>query len=163
MATLLILFTLQIIFQTRLRGILLSISTKKKMQSNLNKKNLSVWKKEYIGSTAQKKTNKITKFLINAFLWNVASTLIKMLWSKNLVILFVFFCAVEPIYSFFQTDRFFLFNINMSWEWCLTHPLCLGYDVKLGHCCPGHDGWTTALSGFLSGVWITPCQVENPL
>ena len=35
-------------------------------------------KKEYIGSTAQKKTNKITKFLINAFLWNVASTLIKM-------------------------------------------------------------------------------------
>ena len=34
-------------------------------------------KKEYIGSTAQKKTNKITKFLTNAFLWNVASALIK--------------------------------------------------------------------------------------
>ena len=33
---------------------------------------------------------------------------------KNLVILFVFFCAVEPIYSFFQTDRFFLFNIIYS-------------------------------------------------
>ena len=39
-------------------------------------------KKEYIDSTAQKKTNKITKFLINAFLWNVASTLIKMHWPK---------------------------------------------------------------------------------
>ena len=39
-------------------------------------------KKEYIDqcidSTAQKKTNKIAKFLINAFSWNVASTLIKM-------------------------------------------------------------------------------------
>ena len=34
----------------------------------LNQKNLSFKKKEYIGSTAQKKTNKITKFLISAFL-----------------------------------------------------------------------------------------------
>ena len=30
---------------------------------------------------------------------------------KNLVILFDFFCAVEPIYTFFQTDSFFLFNM----------------------------------------------------
>ena len=35
-------------------------------------------KKEYIDSTAQKKSNKITQFLINACLWNVASTLTKM-------------------------------------------------------------------------------------
>ena len=47
-----------------------------------SKKPIGLKKKEYIGSTAQKKTNKITKFLINAFLWNVASTLIKMHWSK---------------------------------------------------------------------------------
>ena len=31
---------------------------------------------------------------------------------KNLVILFDFFCAVESIYSFFQTDRFFLIYHN---------------------------------------------------
>ena len=30
---------------------------------------------------------------------------------NNLVILFDFFCAVESIYSFFQTDRFYWFNI----------------------------------------------------
>ena len=56
------------------------MSTNKNNQIK-SKKNLSVWKKEYIDSTAQKKSNKITKFLINAFLWNVASTLIKMHWS----------------------------------------------------------------------------------
>ena len=44
----------------------------------IKSKKLIGLKKEYIDSTAQKKTNKITKFLINAFLWNVASTLIKM-------------------------------------------------------------------------------------
>ena len=33
---------------------------------------------------------------------------------NNLVILFDFFCAVESIYSFFQTDRFFWFNILLS-------------------------------------------------
>ena len=48
----------------------------------LNQKKTIGLKKEYIDSKAQKKTNKITKFLINAFLWNVASTLIKMHWPK---------------------------------------------------------------------------------
>ena len=35
-----------------------------------------------------------------AFLWNVASDTYKNALKKNLVILFVLFCAVEPIYSF---------------------------------------------------------------
>ena len=52
------------------------------------------------------KTNGITKFLINAFLWNVASTH-KNALIKNLVILFVFFRAVESIYSFFKPIGFF--------------------------------------------------------
>ena len=48
----------------------------------LNKKNLSVWKKEYIDSTAQKKSNKITKLLIDAFLWVSKPHSIKMHWSR---------------------------------------------------------------------------------
>ena len=48
----------------------------------LNQKNLSVWKKEYIDSTAQKKSNKITKLLINAFLWVSKPHSIKMHWSR---------------------------------------------------------------------------------
>ena len=42
---------------------------------------------------------------------SVEATFHKNALIKNLVIWFVFFCAVEPIYSFFQTDRFFLFNL----------------------------------------------------
>ena len=38
---------------------------------------------------------------------SVEATFHKNALIKNLVILFDFFCAVEPIYSFFQTDRFF--------------------------------------------------------
>ena len=41
-------------------------------------KNLSVEKARSIDSKAQKKTNKITKFMINSFLPNVALTVIKM-------------------------------------------------------------------------------------
>ena len=52
------------------------------LNSVLNQKNLSVWKKEYIDSTAQKKSNKITKFLINAFVWVSKPHFIKMHWSK---------------------------------------------------------------------------------
>ena len=33
---------------------------------------------------------------------------------NNLVILFDFFCAVESIYSFFQTDKFFWFNYTYN-------------------------------------------------
>ena len=66
------------------------------------KKTYRFEKKEYIGSTAQKKSNKITKFLINAFLLSVEATFHKNALIKNLVILFDFFCAVEPIYSFFS-------------------------------------------------------------
>ena len=58
-------------------------------------------KKEYIGSTAQKKTNKITKFFDQCIFISVEATFHKNALIENLVILFVFFCAVEPIYSFF--------------------------------------------------------------
>ena len=44
---------------------------------------------------------------------SVEATFHKNALIKNLVILFDFFCAVEPIYSFFQTDSFFLFNLNV--------------------------------------------------
>ena len=73
-------------------------------------------KKEYIGSTAQKKSNKITKFLINAFLLSVEATFHKNALIKNLVILFDFFCAVEPIYSFFKPIGFFdLIGMFFCW------------------------------------------------
>ena len=42
---------------------------------------------------------------------SVEATFHKNALIKNLVILFDFFCAVESIYSFFQTDRFFWFNL----------------------------------------------------
>jgi len=65
-------------------------------------------KKKYIDSTAQKKSNKITKFLINAFLLSVEATFQKNALIKNLVILFDFFGAVEPIYSFFKPIGFLI-------------------------------------------------------
>ena len=43
-------------------------SSHSKVYEILNQKTYRFTKKEYIGSTAQKKTNEITKFLINAFL-----------------------------------------------------------------------------------------------
>ena len=49
-----------------------------KKNIQIKTKNLSVEKERYIDSKAQKKTNKITKFMINPFLLNVALTLIKM-------------------------------------------------------------------------------------
>ena len=62
-------------WQSILRIVVLNIYQK---TLKLNQKNIDLKKEYIIGSTAQKKTNQITKFLINAFLWNVASTLIKM-------------------------------------------------------------------------------------
>ena len=47
-----------------------------------SKKNYRFEKKEYIDSTAQKKSNKITKLLINAFLWVSKPLSIKMHWSR---------------------------------------------------------------------------------
>ena len=48
---------------------------------------------------------------------------------KNLVILFDFFCAVEPIYFFFQTDFFYLISCG---------PAPLGLRGTWGNCpqCP---------------------------
>ena len=43
-------------------------------------------KKEYIGSTAQKKANKITKLLIKSFFMSVKATFHKNVLIKNLVI-----------------------------------------------------------------------------
>ena len=54
--------------------------------------------------------------MINAFLWNVASTLIKMHWSKNLEILFVFICADWPIDFFNKTDSFFEYLYRMKFH-----------------------------------------------
>ena len=71
-------------------------------------KNLSVEKERSIDSKAQKKTNKITKFRINAFFISVKATFYKNELIINLVILFVFFCAFESMDLSFSTDRFFV-------------------------------------------------------
>ena len=58
---------------------------------------------------------------------------------NNLVILFDFFCAVESIYSFFQTDSFFWFNSILAplriW------PRAAGFKIKIGN----HHYTTTAI------------------
>ena len=59
-------------------------------------------KKRSIDSKAQKKTNKITKFMSNVFFISVEATIYKNALIINLVILFVFFCAFESIDLFFN-------------------------------------------------------------
>ena len=58
-------------------------------------------KKRSIGSKAQKKTNKITKWMMNEFFIKCDAGTYKNTLLINLVILFVFCCAFEP------TDLFF--------------------------------------------------------
>ena len=50
---------------------------------------------------------------------------------NNLVILFDFFCAVESIYSFFQTDRFFWFNLNSIDTFSLSRTVFKIFDFKV--------------------------------
>ena len=47
----------------------------------------------------------------------------------------------------------------LSLEWCQTHLLCLGYNVKLIRCCPGHDGWTLVMFALDFG-WGRKTQVR---
>ena len=68
-------------------------------------------KTQSIGSNTQKKANKIAKFFINAVFISVEATFYKSELLKNLVILFAFFCAFEPIDCVFKPIDFFCFNL----------------------------------------------------
>ena len=70
-------------------------------------------KKRSIGSKVQKKTNKITKFGINAFFIKCGFDTYKNTLNTlliNLVTVVVLICAFESIDLFFSTDRFFCFS-----------------------------------------------------
>ena len=69
-------------------------------------KNLSVEKERSMDSKAQKKTNKITKFMIKRIFIGVKATFYKNALIINLVILYVFFCAFESINLSFSTYIF---------------------------------------------------------
>ena len=87
---------------------------------------------------------------------SVEATFHKNALIKNLVILFVFFCAVEPVYSFFfKPIGFFWFNLNVFFgrywkQLCLI--LCqFGYFLSR---IPFLRYLTSTFQGFDLDLWL---------